>query len=283
MTIDYTQDRCFKVLVTPELAQEWLNRNYCNRTISQVYVNAIAKDMASNKFVSNGATIVFSKTGELLDGQHRLSAIVKSGVSQQMLIATGIEKTPHFDDGRKRSIRDQILAMGKATREDPFADNHCISVTRYICTKNQSGMGRNKGTVRPSTESVFYWMVKHEEAITFIFRLAKIHGGAVKTRRASILAAELSAFEGGKNPEDIIEWDRVVRTGEYNSDKQLSAIAFRNYLISADPRAKELLYASYEEQTQLKAEYSIRMFNCKKVKSLKAEQCYPFPKWDVED
>ena len=284
MVIDYKQERCFKIQVTPELAQEWLNHNYCNRAISDRYVRQLISDMQNNRWVSNGATISFSADGELLDGQHRLTAIVKANIPQQLFVMTGLHKTSHFDDGRKRTIRDQILALGKASKNDALSDNHCIAVARYVHNRNIKGKGRGHGDVlRPTTEEVFYWMVAHEDGIRFVFTLAKTHGGNVYIRKASILTACLVAYEAGKNPEDILEWSKVVRSGEYSGDNQLGAIAFRNLLISANPNTKANGYTDFEEEVFLKAQYSIKAFNSKKVRLLKAEECYPFPKWEIEE
>jgi len=277
MITNYTEERCYKVNVTPELAQEWLARNKCNRTISEGYVNSLIKDMREGKWVINGNTICFSKEGELLDGQHRLTAIAKSGIPQDVYVMTGLNKTSHFDDGRKRSIRDQILAMGKADKNDPFASNHCIATARYIHGLNMVGDGYHHGIVKPSTEEVFYWMVKHEEAINEVYAISKAHAGTVNARPAYLLSAVLAAFEAGIPADRIEAWHRSVRLGEYSNEKQYSAIALRNLIISTSRTGK---YASQRELF-FKAEYSLFNYDVRSIKFLKEKECFPLPKWDV--
>lgn len=279
MITNYAEERCYKVNVTPELAQDWLARNKCNRAISDAYVASLIRDMKEGKWIVNGDTIRFSKEGELLDGQHRLTAIVKSGIPQDVYVMTGLNKTSHFDDGRKRSIRDQILAMGMAGKDDPFANSHCIATARYIHSLNKYGNGRCHG-IKPSTEDIFYWMVKHEVAMCLIYKMSRSHNGAVNARSAFLLAAVVAAFEAGIPEERILSWYKSIRTGEYSGEKQLSAIVLRNLIISTN-RAGER-YAPQKEMF-LKSEYSLSTYDIKPVKILQAKECFPLPMWDVQE
>jgi hypothetical protein len=100
-------------VITPEVAKEWLDKNTNNRPISQGRVELYAEDMRNGRWTGeNGQTIVFSSTGELMDGQHRLSAIVASGKSQRMLVVRDVRKAAFdtIDNGRARTPGD-ILAL----------------------------------------------------------------------------------------------------------------------------------------------------------------------------
>ena len=77
--------------VTPELAAVYLEKNVSNRKLSRGQVLLISKQMQEGKWKKTGDTIKFSVTGRLLDGQHRLSAIVDSGVSQFLMVARGLD------------------------------------------------------------------------------------------------------------------------------------------------------------------------------------------------
>ena len=275
MEIDYSKEQCFKMLATKEIAQEWLNHNRCNRSISDRYVNNLISDMRKGKWVVNGATIVFSKEGELLDGQHRLTAIVRSGISEYVYIMTGLDRTCHFDDGRKRTIRDQILAMGMAQKNDAFSDNKCIASVRFLYAWDKTGSCMS-GHAKPSTEEVFYWMVGHEDAVNFIHKLGNKNYGTVNCRSAFILAAVLLARLNGISEETLTEWFRVVRTGEYSNDLHISAIAFRNWLINMK-RGISAIHDGF-----LKAQHSIKCFGKRKVKILQTKQVFPF-EWKIEE
>lgn len=103
-------------LITPEIAAEFLENNYDgNRSIRQHYVHQLADVMKDGRFISeNGQTIVLGRDGTLYDGQHRLSAIVESGCSQEMAIvfidnAEAAYQT--IDNGTKRFASDFLSGL----------------------------------------------------------------------------------------------------------------------------------------------------------------------------
>lgn len=84
--------------ITPKIAAGWLKKcNLSNRKILRSHVNAIARDMRNGHWMMNAQPLAFNGdpfTGEalLLNGQHRLQAVITSGVSVEMMVATGVEK-----------------------------------------------------------------------------------------------------------------------------------------------------------------------------------------------
>lgn len=69
------------MLITPQLAQQWLERNTRNRPLSETTVIAYGLDMLEGRWQYDGAPIRFDTGGNLIDGQHRLKACIESGVS----------------------------------------------------------------------------------------------------------------------------------------------------------------------------------------------------------
>lgn len=98
------------VRVTPELAEEWLERNTRNRKISPQSVERYARNMTHDRWAFTGDSIKFSDQGELLDGQHRLSAVARVGVTVPLLVVSGLptEAQVFMDDGRKRNAGDTL-------------------------------------------------------------------------------------------------------------------------------------------------------------------------------
>ncbi|NUN01320.1 MAG: hypothetical protein HUU41_09415 [Bryobacteraceae bacterium] len=68
------------MLITPELARQWLERNVRNRPISENTVIAYGLDMLEGRWQYDGAPIRFDTDGNLIDGQHRLSRLLKFGL-----------------------------------------------------------------------------------------------------------------------------------------------------------------------------------------------------------
>jgi hypothetical protein len=103
------------IRISPKLASEYLEKNTNNRPVSQTHVDRLAKDMSLDRWKQDGSPIKFSETGALLDGQHRLRAIIKSGVSVLMLIVTGLDPDSFvtMDSGRRRSTSDALHIKGE--------------------------------------------------------------------------------------------------------------------------------------------------------------------------
>lgn len=103
------------VNVTPTLAKQWLGKNH-NRKLRKSVVDAYAKQMASGQWSQSHQGIAFSPTGELLDGQHRLAAVVQSGVPVSLVVVRGVrqESQLNMDIGLRRNVVDSaLLATGR--------------------------------------------------------------------------------------------------------------------------------------------------------------------------
>ena len=66
--------------ITPEMAREYLEKNSHNRRLSERSVRNLATAIKNGEWQVNGEAIKVDKEGNLLDGQHRLSAIEKRDV-----------------------------------------------------------------------------------------------------------------------------------------------------------------------------------------------------------
>lgn len=104
-----------ELLVTPILAEVLLKNNKFNRPVSEKNIAFISDQMKKGSFKSNtGETIKISKTGNLLDGQHRLYGIIRSGIDQKMLVVSDLEDEVFsvLDTGKKRSAGDVLSING---------------------------------------------------------------------------------------------------------------------------------------------------------------------------
>lgn len=101
--------------ITPLEAAEILNRNDKNRQIATGIVSKYVRDMKEGRWALNGQTIKIGKTGRLLDGQHRLTAAVKSKRPFIGIIVRGLDEAVFdtFDVGNKRSFADILSDMGE--------------------------------------------------------------------------------------------------------------------------------------------------------------------------
>lgn len=75
--------------VTPGMAVEWLRENAANRVLTESRVDILAESMRNGSWELRRPGITIGREGDLCDGQHRLSAIVKTGLTVRMYVATG--------------------------------------------------------------------------------------------------------------------------------------------------------------------------------------------------
>lgn len=97
--------------VTPEIAAKWLVDNTRNRSLNERVVDTYAGAMIRGEWRENGDAIRFSRPPRvLLDGQKRLTAVVKSGRTVRFLVAEGLEHEVQrtIDTGQKRSFGDTL-------------------------------------------------------------------------------------------------------------------------------------------------------------------------------
>lgn len=101
-------DKPWYELITPEIALDMLTLNDMghNRPTEEKDIKKDIEQMQSKKWKQkNGDTLAISKTLKLLNGQHRLWSIYRSGVPCVYLIVTGLDDDAFsfMDIGRKRN------------------------------------------------------------------------------------------------------------------------------------------------------------------------------------
>jgi hypothetical protein len=100
--------------IGPELATIMLDANTNNRAESRGTTDMYASDMKRNDWPFVGSTLVFADNGLLLDGQHRLFAIEKSGATIGTLVVGRLPASAqrYIDAGRRRTAGDQLKIDG---------------------------------------------------------------------------------------------------------------------------------------------------------------------------
>lgn len=103
------------LLVSPEQAEKWLHKNISNRKMRESTIQLYMQDMQSGAWRLNGEAIKVADDGTLLDGQHRLEAVRRSGLSVLMMVVMGLprETQETMDIGRKRNAGDALTLRGE--------------------------------------------------------------------------------------------------------------------------------------------------------------------------
>ena len=106
-----------KVLVTPEKAIDWLEGNTHNRKLRDERVRQYARDIKRGEWHLTHQGIAFDLDGKLVDGQHRLWAIIEANMAVEMLVSTDVSKDTQLviDDHLPRTGVDALHLQGKGS------------------------------------------------------------------------------------------------------------------------------------------------------------------------
>lgn len=218
-----------EVKVTPELAQKWLSEvNASNRSLSHHSVKRYAADMSSGNWMrTHQNAIAFYEDGDLADGQHRLAAVVRSGVTLPMMVAYGLprEASKTIDQGRARKMSDVLTICG-ALRGGKYA-----SSTVAILNVIRRAEGYSSGVA--TTSEMERALTQLSDGIEFSHvALTRSRGRLMSAPTRAALCAGYYAY----GPDAVANFAEVYCTGMPASRADETVIVFRNRVLT-DPSA----------------------------------------------
>jgi hypothetical protein len=137
------------MLIGPELAERFLASSPGNRKERSLHVKRLAESMKNGEWTLSSDAVAFDENNRLLNGHHRLNAVVVSGVSCPFWVVFGIRRKDEtiIDGGVTRTPADhigyatgltQLTTIAAAIRYlVAFYENDVLSVvsTGYVTTK----------------------------------------------------------------------------------------------------------------------------------------------------
>jgi hypothetical protein len=101
--------------ITPKKAAEMLQANTTNRPLSKPVVRSFAEAMRRGDWIVTHQGIAFDVHGVLVDGQHRLAAVVEAEVPVEMTVFTDVEPDTFdvLDTGKRRNAADVLAIEGE--------------------------------------------------------------------------------------------------------------------------------------------------------------------------
>lgn len=129
------------VTMTPKEAATLLKANTNNRRVKEKQVNILARAIEAGDWVLNGDAIRVSADGQLLDGQHRLAAIVKANKAVPTVLFTGAIQDDQMtmDIGTARTFSD-VLQM----KQVPHATIVAAATRLYAAWENSHDFSLNR-------------------------------------------------------------------------------------------------------------------------------------------
>ena len=101
--------------ITPAKATYWLDANEGNRRLDWNYIAQLARDIKAGQFACTHQGIAFDTQGRLIDGQHRLWAIIEADVPVKIRVFynESPESTIHIDGNHPRRAADR-MTLGRS-------------------------------------------------------------------------------------------------------------------------------------------------------------------------
>jgi hypothetical protein len=143
-------------LITPQIAKDWLSRCVGNRLLKKLTAGEYASIMRADEWLPCWDAIAFNNLGVLINGQHRLEAIILSGKSEAFIVVRGlpvevrddIDVRDIGDRPKKRSIGD-VMEMRHEKNSRSLASLLRALLTFQISGKPVVGMGTHAPNLLP--------------------------------------------------------------------------------------------------------------------------------------
>lgn len=184
------------VQVGPEKAKELMaSMDENNRGIRWTHVSRLAEKMKANLWKANGEVIKVDWHGVVVDGQHRLLAVMRSGKTIEVDICYGVEPGAVYtmDEGRNRHLRDKLsrefpdLKQKKVYREIAQIYTKVIDYDLTTPEGYEAWGRRNRGAW--NYPKVFKWVEANKETLEFIVEQCKREDARAFMRPLSIMGA----------------------------------------------------------------------------------------------
>jgi hypothetical protein len=216
------------VAINPEMAANWLEINKHNRKLRASVVQRYAEDMKSGSWQRTHQGIAFDEDGNLVDGQHRLAAIVESGVTVNIMVTTGL---PHgtymLDGGFGRTVKDQLLLSDFDLDQAILTKKMVAIVNAYI----QLFVNGEATPKKSSAKSVGEFLVRYEDECLFMRELINqnptVKGISVQGAMTGIFSSVMAGIDRAK----LEDFTRILLTGMGGGELDYPIIGCRNALM----------------------------------------------------
>ena len=256
--------------ITPEMARTMLAQNMTgNRPVQKETVHNYARQMKYGKWNLTHQGIAFDEDGKLIDGQHRLSAIVEANMPVQMNVTYGVTRTPGqvftIDMGRKRTYKNVVHISGI---DDPVYRCTGAYVSAYIRYKMCGGH-------KADPAEIVDYIERHYDDVKKLYMYT---GGASSSKGsrdgwsripAIVGAAMLAAIYRGESADALYKFSQVYM---YNDVRDCNAYNAKFVLNLRD-------YVKQQKGTTdvyIRCESAIWAFSHNLSCLRQRDNCYPF-------
>lgn len=292
------QDQTIRVTVeniTPEQAKDYLKTQQLNRNPNKLRISEYADRMQKNQWVIS-QPITFDSDGCLIDGQHRLLAIVKFGFPVTFSVMRGLPKSSAsvFDIGQKRTVAQVARIQGVTTlrmTERVGILNAAILGSKLKLRTKKAESERNLSNLifsdsnARSPQTMIALAEKYKDGLDF--SLSRYGGTRTSNFVGNLSSVKAAVFRAyyNENRQRLSEFLEVFYTGFVKvSTEDSAAIALRNYLNAIKMGIKGVsLHDAGKSDAYTKTEAAILHFIARRdIRHLKGSDFEEFPLADFD-
>lgn len=211
-------------VIDPDEAEEILGGNVNNRHVRHSKVTRYARAILSDQWTLNGETVKISDSGKLLDGQHRLLAVIEAQYPASFVVVRGLPESAQetIDIGDKRTLSDTLMLRG-----EPNANNLAAALmTAYRVSRGSM----NHGVVSwPTNQDLLDYLANNpriRESVPVNFRA---HKNALRYPPSQAWALHFLMSEASSGEEADAFWNGVF--DGVGLDDGSPVLTLRNFLI----------------------------------------------------
>lgn len=219
--------------ITARLAARWIELNPRNRPLNRLFVTELAGRMLRGEWKLNGEAVKLSMTDQILDGQHRLWALVEASetdpdVHIETFVIFGLppDTQDTMDSGRKRTLADVLSMHGEINTMNLAA----VLNRLHIWSQGESAL-RYAGRSRLSAPQALAMLEANPRIRDAVKVASRIHTKLDHSLSVSIIATCLYRFHALDPADSAMFWNQVS-TGEklerYDPAYELRQAIYRN-------------------------------------------------------
>ena len=211
------------VNLTPRVARLLITRVGDNRKPRPATVQRYARAMQAGQWRLTHQGIAISTRYEIIDGQHRLYAVIESDTTIEILIVRGVEQDAilNFDSGAKRTDAEAMRISDIGLRD--LEPNEVSSAKRMI-------MGARKGMRPVSREDLRTFIINHRAAIKIVIAQLWSRGRLPNVTHSEVVAV-LARAHYHCTPAQLSEAAGFLASGSGSEERYEPLLMLREWLI----------------------------------------------------